>query len=352
MHRRAFGLALLLLPLGVLGNLAYMVLGTDRALLASLGTLPAGYLLAALGMALVPWFTATMRLHIWARFLGIPIPPRDLLRMALVVDLGSAVSPTSIGGEAFKWGLLVRHGVRPGTAASLALLPKLEDATFFALALPAAIVITRAWELPVVDIALGVLGGNVASAALTTGATLLVLVLLLRSAAAGMLGARVGRWTRRKWGRTRRRTRRTVHDARVVFRSIALRGKARFALALCFTACHWIARYGVISMLALFLGVPFDPVLFWLLQWVVFTIMSFVPTPGAAGGAEVAFTAVYSTLLPAGVIGIATAAWRAFTFYVPAGLAALLFAWLSRNEVADPPAAPLPPAAVGASVER
>jgi glycosyltransferase 2 family protein len=86
----------------------------------------------------------------------------------------------------------------------------------------------------------------------------------------------------------------------------------------------------VISMLALFLGMPFDPVLFWLLQWVVFTIMSFVPTPGATGGAELAFTAVYATLLPAGFIGLATAAWRFATFYAPVGLAALLFPLLDR----------------------
>jgi uncharacterized membrane protein YbhN (UPF0104 family) len=53
--------------------------------------------------------------------------------------------------------------------------------------------------------------------------------------------------------------------------------------------------------------------------------MTFVPTSGATGGAEVAFAAVYATLLPSGAIGLATAAWRCFTFYVPAGLAALLF---------------------------
>jgi uncharacterized membrane protein YbhN (UPF0104 family) len=59
-------------------------------------------------------------------------------------------------------------------------------------------------------------------------------------------------------------------------------------------------------------------------------MMSFVPTPGAAGGAEVAFTAVYATLVPTGFIGVATAAWRLFTFYVPVGLAALLFPLLGR----------------------
>jgi hypothetical protein len=135
----------------------------------------------------------------------------------------------------------------------------------------------------------------------------------------------------RWWGRARRRLRRTLRDARTAFALIALRGKARFTLTLGLTAGHWIARYSVISALALFLGVPFDPVLFWLLQWVVFTMMSFVPTPGATGGAEVAFTAVYATLLPSGFVGLATAAWRLFTFYVPVALGAVLFAVTSRT---------------------
>src|SRR5690606_20434675 len=52
---RAFRIALLVLPLGVLGNLAYLLLGTDRALLASIDELPRAYLLAALGLGLVPW---------------------------------------------------------------------------------------------------------------------------------------------------------------------------------------------------------------------------------------------------------------------------------------------------------
>ena len=44
--------------------------------------------------------------------------------------------------------------------------------------------------------------------------------------------------------------------------------------------------------------------LFFLLQWVIFTVMVFVPTPGASGGAEAAFLLVYSALLPVRIIGI------------------------------------------------
>jgi glycosyltransferase 2 family protein len=278
-----------------------------------------------------------LRLLVWSRFLGYRIPVRELLRMTLVVDLGAAVSPTAIGGEAFKWGLLVGNGVRPGQAATLALLPKVEDAIFFfGFALPFTLVYTQAWRLPAVATSTRLLSGN---ALLIIGSGLVLAVaawLALRSVLRGHGGHRAQRHGTRWWGRLRRRLRHSWQDARGVLWLIVTRGKSRFALTLVFTAAHWIGRYSVISALALFLGLPFDPVLFWLLQWIVFTIMTFVPTPGAAGGAEVAFTAVYATLLPSGVIGIVTAAWRLFTFYVPVALAALTFPLLARRATINP----------------
>ena len=331
-----------MLPVGVLGNIAYTWFATDRALLQSLPAMPGGYLLAALALTFTPWITGSLRLLVWSRFLGHRLPFVDLLRMTLVIDLGSAVSPTAIGGEAFRWGMLVRHGVKPGEAATLALMPKVEDAVFFLIALPVAIVWTAAWRLPVVASSTRLLSGNVLTVLGIAAVVTVIAWLLARAALRGHAGARVRRFGLRFWGRSRARLRHMLRDSRAAFTLIATRSKARFALTLFLTALHWVARYSVITALALFLGVPFDPVLFWLLQWVVFTMMSFVPTPGATGGAEVAFTAVYATLLPSGFIGVATAAWRLFTFYVPVGAAALLFALLGRFSAGErmQPAAP------------
>lgn len=316
---------MILLPVGVLANVAWTLLATDRAVLASLGTLPRGYLLVALALTLTPWFTGTARLLVWTRFLGYAIPLRELFRVRLAVDIGNAVSPTAIGGETFKWVMLMGHGVRPGPAGVLTLLPKLEDAIFFMVALPVAVMWTDAWRLPVVVSSVRLLSDNVL-VVVGTAALLGVIVWLMgHGVLMGGLGARVRRRGVRFAGRSRRRLRRTRREAGSALGTIGRRGWPWLAVTLSLTAVQWTARYSVVSALALFLGVPFDPVLFWLLQWVVFTVMSFVPTPGAAGGAEVAFAAVYATLLPAGTIGVATAAWRVFTFYVPVGLAAAAF---------------------------
>jgi glycosyltransferase 2 family protein len=343
--RRAFQLALLLLPIGVLGNIAYTLLATDRALLASIGQLPRGYLAAALALTLTPWITGSLRLMVWSRFFGYRLSFRELLRMTLVVDLGAAVSPTAIGGEAFRWGMLVRRGVKPGEAATLALLPKVEDAVFFfVFALPFAIAWSRPWELPAIATSARLLSGNALVVFAVAIVIALISWLLLRSTLLGHGGERLQRGGVKWWGTARRHLRRTWAEARRGIDLILHGGKSRFALTLVLTAIHWIGRYSVVMALALFLGVPFDPVLFWLLQWIVFTIMTFMPTPGAAGGAEVAFTAVYATLLPSGVIGLMTAAWRLFTFYVPVALAAVAFSLLGDSSRVRPVSSAGPPA--------
>lgn len=337
---KLFKTALVIIPIGVLGNVAFSLLITDRQLLAALGEFPREYLLLAIALGLIPWFTNAFRMLIWTRFLGYPLRFRDAFQMTLAVDLGSAVSPTAVGGAFFKWGMLVQRGVKPGAAASVTTFPLIEDGVFFALAVPIAIITTRAWDLPVLQDVAAQLREN-AAPVLTAAA---LIALLTWAAARWMLLGRFGVQTRERSlrfvARTRRKLRTTWMDAREVFVLITTRGKFRFALSFLLTAVQWGARYSVVSALVAFLGAPVQPVLFWLLQWVVFTLMSFIPTPGAAGGAEAAFFLIYGAFLPERVIGLATAGWRFLTFYLQLGLAAIVFFALDpvarRARLAEP----------------
>lgn len=325
---RLFKTALAIIPIGVLGNIVFSILVTDRDVLRSLDDFPRQYLLIAVVLALVPWLTNTLRVLIWTHFLGFKLRLREAFQLTLAVDLGAAVSPTALGGGFFKWGMLVQRGVSPGAAASLATFPSIEDAVFFSVAVPVAIVHTRAWDLPVFEQVAGEIRANALAAGLVAGSIALLTWAVVRWMLAGGLGSRTRDRSIRFVARSRRRLRRMWRDAREVFQLIVDRGKLWFLLSLTITAVQWIARYSVISALIAFLGVPVQPVLFWLLQWVVFTVMSFVPTPGAAGGAEAAFFLIYGALLPEEIIGIATGGWRFLTFYLQLGLAAVIFSIL------------------------
>lgn len=322
---RLFRTALVLIPIGVLGNIAFSLLVTDRALLQTLPALPRGYLLLAIALGLVPWLTNSLRLLIWTRFLGHRLRLRESFQITLAGDLGSAISPTAVGGSLFKWGMLVQRGVAPGAAASLSTFPMIEDGIFFALALPIAVVVTSSWDLPVFQLIANQIQTDAPIMLGSAAAIGLFSWLAVRLVLTGGLGARTRQRSIHFLARTRRRLRDTWRDAREVFRLIVVRGKSRFALSLLLTGIQWGARYSVISALIAFLGYPVEPVLYWLLQWVVFTLMSFIPTPGAAGGAEAAFYLIYSAFLPEQVIGLATAGWRFLTFYLQLGLASVIF---------------------------
>jgi uncharacterized protein (TIRG00374 family) len=334
--RAVFRVALVLIPLGVLGNLAFSFLATDRAILQALDEFPRQWLAVALGLTLLPWLTRPLRLLIWTRFLGYRIGFLEAFQMVLAVDLGASVSPTAVGGGFLQWGLLVDRGVSGGTAASITALPTIEDAVFFAIALPTAVVLTAAWEVGTWTHVAGTAATRALVLVALAAAIFLVVLLLARAIMEGFLGVRTRRWTLRSLARVRRGLRSAWADARDVFALIRDHGKARFALSLTLTAIQWSARYSVITALVAFLGAPVKPVLFWGLQWIVFTLMSLMPTPGAAGGAEVTFALVYGSLLPAGIVGVATAGWRFLTFYLQVGTAALLFPLLARLTPSGP----------------
>jgi glycosyltransferase 2 family protein len=329
---RIFRAMLFIVPLGVLGNIIFSLAVTDRALLASLRDFPRGYLALAVVLALVPWFTNSLRLLIWTDFLDHRIRFRDAFQITLAMDLGAAVSPTAVGGSLFKWGMLVQRGIRPGAAASITTLPTIEDGVFFAIAVPLAIYFTASWDLPVFRLVADRFEQDALLIVLVASSIALASWLAVRLILGGGFGSRTQKRSLRLVGRVRRKLRATWTDAREVFRLIATGGKWRFALSFLLTAIQWTCRYSVISALIAFLGAPVQPVLFWVLQWVVFSIMAMIPTPGAAGGAEAAFFFIYSAFLPERVIGLATAGWRFLTFYLLLGLAAILFFLLNIRQ--------------------
>lgn len=328
---KLFRTALIVVPIGVLGNIIFSLVATDREILRSLLEFPRHYLVLAVALALLPWLMNTLRLYIWTRFFGYPVSLRDAYQITLGMDLGAAVSPTAVGGGLFRWGMLVQRGVSPGAAASLATLPTFEDAIFFAIALPLAVYLSASWDLPVFRQIGPYLLDDVTLALAIVFGLLFVAWVLTRLVLTGGLGRRAQEKGQRWFARARHRVRIAWSDASEVFLLIGRRGKARFALSLTLTAVHWIARYSVISALVAFLGLPVDPILFWVLQWVVFSFMAMVPTPGAVGGAEAAFYLIYGAVLPERAIGIATAGWRFLTFYLQIGLAAVIFTLLNLD---------------------
>jgi len=308
------------------------------------------FLLLALVLALIPWGTDSLRLHLWSGIL-LPgrIPLKRCLASVLGSELGAALSPTAVGGLPVRIGLLMREGVPAGRAGALAGIKVTEDALFFALALPAALLLLPAHsERELMALARRLGRGEFAVASLPWREILTLALPGILLVTALLLGLRtLGRFL--PGLRTRGTALVTADPAEGVVRRADLvplgASRPRMAvfagLSFLLTAIQWLARYSVLSAVLASFNLPVEPLLLWISQWVVFTAMTAVPTPGAAGGAEAIFVLTYAGHLPAHLLLGVGLAWRTMTFYLLLATGAILLPVLEihrrRGKLASTP---------------
>ena len=332
--RRLLRAAAWLIPLGVLANVGATLLTTDFHFLREVGRVTPLAVGLACALALVPWITQSLRIGLWTRFVGHPVGFVAGVRIAAGGVLGSAVTPTAVGGGTIRWALATRHGLPAGKAASLLAVEAVEDLAFFAVALPLAMAWTTTSEVKALKAAAtspaSALDDPVWIALAAAAAALAALVAGGRAALRGRLGARARRWSLRAAARLRRPLRDVAADVRGVLALVARRGKGRFAVSLGLTSVQWIARYSVATVVVALVGGPLRPVLFWVLGWMTYALSSAVPTPGAAGAAEATFYLLHAPFVEADRLVVVTAAWRLLMFYFPALVAVVAFPALGR----------------------
>jgi uncharacterized protein (TIRG00374 family) len=272
---------------------------------------------------------------IWSGVFSRPVTFIQAYRAVLSSDIAAAATPTILGGGYAKAGFLISYGFSAGEATIITILGTIEDAVFFIIAMPAAIIWCRAWENPYVTKAWEDLLSSW-PIVLAVAVILLLALAIVKKIGKSKKGPRspeapTGRLT------LRARTIASIGRFRSDFVSASKfafsKGKKVFLLAVIITGIGWCSRYGAISALVLGLGLDADPILFFLLQWVVFTTMTMIPTPGAIGGAEVSFALVYNGLIPSFAIPAVTSGWRFFTFYFPVGLGSLVFSLLGGADL-------------------
>jgi uncharacterized protein (TIRG00374 family) len=324
-----FKILLILLPLAFAGNIIYTLISTEFNTLYRLIHINIGFLLLAVLLSILPWFAQSSRIVIWSRVFKKPVTSIQAFQAVLSSDLAAAATPTMLGGGYAKAGYLVSYGYSAGEATIITLLGTIEDAAFFAIALPTAVIWSRAWDNPYVSKA----GANLIShwpVVLTVVATLLIIIFILNKFGKSKTSASAKRSLQVRIFETLQRYK---FDLKTASKLILLKGKSSFVLAVIAAGIGWCSRYGAITALVLGLGIEADPILFFLLQWVVFTTMTMIPTPGAVGGAEVSFALIYNGLIPSFAIPVVTSGWRFMTFYLPVGLGSILFSLINSKDI-------------------
>lgn len=217
-----------------------------------------------------------------------------------------------------------------GTATSLMTLGTVEDFSFFAFSLPAALIWTSAFKLPVFSELLDRFQGSahilfwvLFGLGIMTAVTFLI----------KKTGISKKMETISLFSRIQMRAERFLVDFTNIYKLIRKRGKWRFGLTLLLTSIQWACRYSVIKALLACFHIPLYPVKFFLLQWIVFTIGTFTPTPGGAIGTEAGFYFLYRALIPESIIGLAAAGWRFLTFYLQLCIGVILFTIINLNAI-------------------
>ena len=297
---------LIIVIVGVVGNLVFCLWTTDRQKLAELLRFDGRYLFLAMLLTLVPLLGHTVRTIMWTRFLGYRIGQAKLFRIVLANELAASITPTAVGGGPLKLAMLVQAGLRTGAAACVTTLPTLEDLLFFIVAVPIAMTISSSWHHPVFHLIaegidlhwvlpcliVGLIGGG-------------GLALLCRKS-----GLRIQRWEG-----LQEQLKAAGADFLNVCRTIGGTGKSRLLLSVIIAGTQWICRNAVAAMLVASLGIEVEFIQFLLLQWLIFILTLFIPTPGATGGSEALFYLIFKPLLPNEILAVTVGGWRFLTFY-------------------------------------
>ncbi len=328
--RQAFRLILILVPLAVLGNIIYTLVFTDRQSLAAIAGIDLGWLGVAVVFSLLPWLFAMARMHVWSRFFNLRLSTRQLAEAVVATDVASITTPTAIGGGYAKIGILIFHKVNPGLAASLTMIGSIEEYVMMAIFVPIGW-----WLFAPESMSLGPLLAGLSDIRLLYG--LLTLVAIV---ACCILALRKTPRLRARFRRRLRRSRlhaaviqpisKSAHDFTLAFKLISKGGKRFFALNILLAAIQWGMRYSVFTAIAAGMGLSPDPMTFLLLQWMVFMVIILVPTPGAIGGAEMAFMLIFKEYLPAGMLGAAASAWRLVATYLQLLVGAALMLYFEK----------------------
>lgn len=301
---------LIILPISVVVSVAFAYFTTDAQDLHRLSLFSLRYLFLAAGLRLIPWITKSLRLLNWMSFRNHKFTFWDALRVTMMSELGAIVSPTSVGGEPVKVGMLYERGLALGEATSLTTVAAIEDITVYLFALPVALLLAMRVDRSSLDqVDLPQLTDSWWILAVIGAAILVIVIVALVVSTVPSLVS------------VRRRIKRFWREFKRVYVLVIRKGKRRFAFNVLMALIHWCARYSVVAALALSLGFQVDWVRFFVLQWLVFAVMMLVPTPGATGGAEGAFLLLFSSVLPRQSLGTIMIGWRFIDFYFMAILA-------------------------------
>lgn len=329
MPRRTMRIALYVLPVVALANVAALVWSLGGVDLSERIVAPQ-LLWLAMALVFVPMITNSLRLVLWSRFFGLDLGLRRALKVITGTMVANSVTPSATGGIPIKMLFLMGVGVESRRALTLISFQTAEDALvlFTMLGLTFGVSGFAFLEFLSSDPALlAKFDTTLRSASVIVLWSLIGLALFAVIIAGGLLGTRAREFA----ARASRRLREWVAGVLADWADLGRRGKWVAVVNLALAAVQWSVRFSIAGLVLAAFGMEWRPALYWLLQYLVQSISSIVPTPGGAGGAEAGFLFLFQPFVDADVLVPAMSTWRLIFFFLPLTGAALLLFLLNRS---------------------
>jgi uncharacterized protein (TIRG00374 family) len=330
--RRTLRIALYVLPLVALANVAVLAWSLGGVDLSERIVAP-HLLWLAIALVFVPMITNSLRLVLWSNFFGLGLGMRGAFKVITGSMVANSVTPSATGGMPIKMLFLMGAGVESRRALTLISFQTAEDALvlFSMVALTFGVSGFAFLEFLSSDPALlAKLDTTLRSATVVVLWSLIGLALFALVIAAGFLGARA----RDLAARASRRVREWISGVLADWADLGRRGKWVAVVNIALAVVQWSVRFSIAGLVLAAFGMEWRPALYWLLQYLVQSISSIVPTPGGAGGAEAGFLFLFQPFVDADVLVPAMSTWRLIFFFLPLTGAALLFFLLNRWAIA------------------
>ena len=243
---------------------------------------------------------------------------RQALRVDLLCEFTSAVTPSAVGGSSLIFVYLYKEGMNAGKSTAVMIASLFLDEFFLTLSCVAVVLL-----LPVDTLfaEAGLVGGSVkwlfflVLAAIAAWTAVLYVALFHKPQwVKGMLLGIFSLPLLRRW---KENIRKVTDELVTGSREIRSEGWRYLVRPFAATALSWCSRYAIVNALLFAFGSgQGDQLLAYARQWVLWMIAIISPTPGGSGLNEYMFKTYYTDFFPTvGVTVVVALVWRLITYY-------------------------------------
>lgn len=286
-----------------------------------------GLLVLALAIATTRPVWSALRLRLLVRinqgYLSFP----HALKIVYTGALSGAITPLRAGGISAEFYLLYRYSLPAGQALAVIALGACLSIILLLASIPLVVILS----MDIIGLSFTVRGFLYLASGV--GIIFLTAVIYSLRRPGRALDQILLRHSPRRLRESKRyqkmleRMAREVEGFGTSLRAMMRMGPRHILQAFLYTFAFWVGGFIVIPIVLAGMGYPELFVHATVGMMVVYTLLPFIPIPGAGGAGEAGFAAVFVNVTPTFLVGLLAIAWRFFDFYLSVllgGIAALL----------------------------